>query len=177
MNELSLFSGAGGGLLASKYLLGWRTVCYVEWDKYCQRVLQARIRDGLLDDAPIYGDIRTFDGRSWRGCVDIVTAGFPCQPFSVAGKRQAENDERNMWPDTIRVIREIQPRWCLLENVSGLLATGYIGEIFRDLAESGFDCAWRRLSAAEVGAAHRRDRLWVVANREDEVESIRRGKG
>jgi len=164
MNELSLFTGAGGGILASRYLLGWRTVGYVEWDKYCQRVLRQRIADGLIDDAPIFGDIREFDGTRWRGVVDIVSAGFPCQPFSVAGQRKAENDERNMWPETIRVIREVQPRWCLLENVAGLLATEYVGTIFRELAESGYDCVWRRLSAAEVGAAHRRDRLWIVAH-------------
>lgn len=118
--ELSLFSGAGGGLLGTK-LLGWRPVCYVEKDPYCQRVLQARIRDGYLDDAPIWDDINTFDGRRWRGCVDIVTAGFPCQPFSMAGRRKGDSDERNLWPDTVRVIREVGPRVVLLENVAGLL--------------------------------------------------------
>src|SRR3990172_13273064 len=85
VNELALFAGAGGGLLASKWLLGWRTVCYVEWETYAVEVLKARIRDGWLDDAPIWDDAFTLDGRPWRGCVDIVTAGFPCQPFSIAG--------------------------------------------------------------------------------------------
>ena len=164
MNDLCLFAGAGGGSIASKWLLGWDTVCYVEWDKYCQQVLQARIRDGLLDDAPIWDDVRTFDGRPWRGCVDIVTAGFPCQPFSVAGKRKGADDERNMWPDTIRIIREVRPRYALLENVPGLLISGYFGTVLGDLAASGYDIRWRCLSAAEVGAAHRRDRLWIVAH-------------
>lgn len=166
MNELALFAGAGGGLLATKHLLGWRTVCYVERDAYCSEVLKARIRDGLLDDAPIWDDARTFDGRPWRGCVDIVTAGFPCQPFSVAGQQKAADDERNLWPDTVRILREVRPRWALLENVPGLLAGshGYFGQILRDLAESGFDAGWKVLSAAEVGAPHRRDRLWIVAH-------------
>ena len=140
-------------------------VCYVENADYPVKVLQARIRDGLLDDAPIWGDVRTFDGTPWRGCVDIVTAGFPCQPFSVAGQQQASDDDRNMWPDTIRVIRETRPTWCLLENVPGLLSAshGYYGQILRDLAESGYDARWRVLSAAEVGAPHKRDRLFIVA--------------
>ncbi len=165
MNELALFAGAGGGLLATKWLLGWRTVCYVEYADYPVKVIKARIKDGLLDDAPIWGDVRTFDGKPWRGCVDIITAGFPCQPFSIAGKGKAENDDRNMWPDTIRVIREVRPAWCLLENVTGLLSAshGYYGQILADLAESGYDARWRVLSAAEVGAPHKRDRLWIVA--------------
>jgi DNA (cytosine-5)-methyltransferase 1 len=165
MYELALFAGAGGGLLATKWLLGWRTVCYVENAAYPVEVLKARIRDGLLDDAPIWDDARTFDGRSWRGCVDIVTAGFPCQPFSKAGKMLAGRDERNLWPDTIRIIREVRPEWCLLENVAALLSGshGYFGQVLQDLAESGYDAFWRVLSAGEVGAPHKRDRIWIVA--------------
>jgi DNA (cytosine-5)-methyltransferase 1 len=163
LRELSLFSGAGGGLLAS-LLLGWRTVCYVEHDAYCQRIIQARIRDGLLHDAPIWDDVRTFDGRPWFGSVDIVTAGFPCQPFSSAGDRLAEGDERNMWPDTIRIIKEVRPQWCLLENVSGLLSLPYIRRVFIDLAQSGYDTRWDCLPASIFGAPHQRYRLWIVAH-------------
>jgi DNA (cytosine-5)-methyltransferase 1 len=166
MNELSLFSGAGGGLLGTK-LLRWRCIGYVEWDDYCQQVLAARIKDGFLDEAPIFGDIRTFNDQyagKYRGVVDVVTAGFPCQPFSVAGKRQADADERNMWPATIECIRLVRPRFALLENVSGLLAHDYFGTILGDLAKSGYDCRWRILSAAEVGAPHLRDRVWLVAH-------------
>lgn len=167
MNELCLFAGAGGGSIASKHFHKWRTVCYVEWNGYCQKSLQARIRDGLLDGAPIWDNVKTFDGRPWRGCVDIVTAGFPCQPFSTAGKRAGDNDDRNGWPDTIRIIREVRPRYCLLENVPGLLTFEYFGTILRELAESGYDARWRVLSAAEVGASHKRDRLWIVAYTND----------
>ena len=167
MRELSLFSGAGGGLLGT-HLLGWRPVGYVEWNEYCQRVIAARIREGILPAAPIFGDIHAFNregyAASYQGMVDVVTGGFPCQPFSLAGKRLAADDPRNGWPATIDCIRMVRPEWALLENVSGLLASGYFGTILGELAESGFDCRWRVLSAAEVGAPHKRDRLWIVAH-------------
>jgi len=168
LREVSLFTGAGGGVLASR-LLGWKTVQYVEWDPYCQKVLRTRIKDGALDDAPIHDDVSTFNGTHLRGKVDVVAAGFPCQGFSVAGKQEAQNDERNRWPDTIRVIRDIQPRFAFLENVPGLLASshGYFGTILSDLAESGFHAVWSCVPAAAVGAPHRRDRLWVLAVRSE----------
>ncbi len=163
MNELALFAGAGGGILGG-VLLGWRTVCAVEIDPYCRRVLMQRQNDGVLAPFPIWDDVRTFDGRAWRGRVDVVTAGFPCQPFSLAGQRRGEDDERNLWPETIRCLREIRPRWALLENVPGLLVHEYFGTVLRDLAESGFDARWGVLSAAGCGAPHQRKRLWVVAD-------------
>ncbi len=163
---MSLFTGIGGGLLGTK-LLGWNHIGYVEWDKYCCRVLEQRIRDGILDDAPIWNiDIREFNKRyaeKYRGICDVITAGFPCQPFSVAGKRAGADDERNMWPATIECIRKVRPQYCLLENVPGLLTSGYFGTILGDLAESGYDCRWRCLSAAEMGANHKRNRLWILA--------------
>jgi DNA (cytosine-5)-methyltransferase 1 len=166
MRELSLFSGVGGGLLGS-LLLGWRPVGYVEFDGYCQRVIAQRIRDGILPDAPIFGDIRTFVSEgyaaSYQGMVDVISGGFPCQPFSVAGKRKGADDERNMWPATIATVRAVRPRYCYFENVPGLLNSGYFGRIVADLAESGYSVKWRCLSAAELGANHRRNRLWILA--------------
>ena len=170
MNELGLFAGAGGGLLASKWLLGHTVVAYVEKETYCQEVIQARIKDGFLDDAPIWSDVRTFDGRPWRGVVDCVSAGFPCQPFSVAGKQDGEDDARNCWPDTARIISEVQPEWAFLENVPGLLAVrggdgrSYIGRILGDLCELGYDAEWTVFSAADAGAPHLRKRLWILAH-------------
>jgi len=167
MNELSLFSGAGGGLLGTK-LLGWRSVGYVENNTYCQKILAQRIEDGFLDEAPIFGDIRQFikSGavKKYQGFVEVVTAGFPCQPFSVAGKKKGKDDERNLWPETLAVIRAVRPRYALLENVPGLLNSGYFPEILSSLAEAGFDARWTVLGADDVGAPHRRKRLWILAH-------------
>ena len=170
MNEVSLFTGAGGGLLGT-HLLGWRPIAYVEVEEYCQRVLAQRIKDGILPEAPIYGDIRAFTSEGhaslYRGVADVVTAGFPCQPFSVAGKNLGEDDPRNMWPATVEAIRRIRPRYALLENVPGLLAHPYFGCILGDLAESGYHARWCVLGADDAGANHRRKRLWIWAWRRE----------
>ena len=168
MDYLSLFTGAGGGDLAMQHLLGFRCRGYVEYEPYCQEVIKQRIADGLLDAAPIFGDIRAFVSEgyaeSYQGMADVVTGGFPCQPFSVAGKQLGADDPRNMWPATIEAIRIVRPRYAFLENVPGLLTTRYFGRILGDLAESGFDARWKVVSAAEVGAPHKRDRLWILAD-------------
>jgi DNA (cytosine-5)-methyltransferase 1 len=169
--SLELFAGAGLGILGTHHLLGWRSVGYVEMAGYPCKVLEARIKDGLLSPAPIFQMhtsefIRLGYAAKYRGVANVVTAGFPCQPFSNAGKQQAGNDERNGWPDTLRIIREVQPKWVFLENVTGLLtgSHGYFGTILGELAESGYNAVWRVLSAAEVGAPHKRDRVWIVAH-------------
>ena len=169
MKCLSLFSGAGGGDLAAQHLLGFETVGYVEWDKYCQKILAQRIKDGFLDQAPIFGDIDHFiesrAAQKYQGFVDILTAGFPCQPFSVAGKKRGQDDERNKWPQTIQTIRDVQPRFAFLENVPGLLNSGYFHEVLGSLAEAGYDAKWIVLGADDVRppAPHRRKRLWILA--------------
>jgi len=171
MNELSLFTGSGGGVLATSHLLNWRAVGYVEFNPYCQQVLAQRIKDGVLDNAPIFGDIRSFINEgyadAYQGMVAVISAGFPCQPFSTAGKQRAKDDPRNMWPSTIDVIRRVRPRYCLLENVPGLLSRKhrYFETILKDLAESGYNAKWKVISASEVGAPHKRDRLFIVANK------------
>lgn len=166
MNELSLFTGAGGGVLGSK-LLGWRTIGYVEYEKYCQEIIKQRITDGILDPAPIFGDIRKFISEgyaeSYRGMVDVLSAGFPCQPFSVAGKRVGENDPRNMWPQALKCIRLVRPKFAFLENVPGLLSIGYFGTIIGGLAQAGYNAKWCVLGADDIGANHRRKRLWIFA--------------
>jgi len=173
MRELSLFTGAGGGVWATRWLLGWDCVGYVELNAHCRRVIFQRIRDGMFDPAPIWGDVRSFVDDGWaralRGSVEVVTAGFPCQPFSVAGKRKAVDDERNMWPATADVLRQVRPRWALLENVPGLLAAshGYFGTVLGDLAEIGYDAEWTVLGAKDAGAPHKRDRLWILARLSD----------
>ena len=164
MNELALFAGAGGGILGA-HLLGWRTICAVEKEPYCREVLLRRQRDGVLSLFPIWDDCNTFDGRPWRGLVDVVTAGFPCQPFSIAGKQSAGEDERDGWPATVRILGEVRPRFALLENVPGLLSGshGYFGQVLGGLAALGYDAVWDCFPASAVGAPHRRDRLWVLA--------------
>ena len=130
MNHLSLFTGYGGFDLGLRLAgLPIRTVMYVEWERYPQEILKARIKDkqGTLDDAPIWADISTLDGTQLRGVVDAITAGFPCQPHSVAGKKLGSEDERNLWPDTLRIISEVGPKWVMLENVPGLATSPKFG--------------------------------------------------
>jgi len=160
--EISLFTGAGGGLLGG-HLLGWEPVAFVEYEAYPQKVLKARIADGSLPDVPVFGDVRDFDGTQWKGKVDVLSGGFPCQPFSVAGKRAAVDDPRNMWPETIRVLRECEAPEAFFENVPGLLTGGhgYFGTILKDINEAGYSAVWDCVGGAAVGAPHRRDRLWI----------------
>lgn len=167
MNELSLFTGSGGGLLGS-LLLGWRTIGYVEFNEYCQRVIRQRIIDGILHNAPIFGDIRAFldsgCAELYRGVTDIVTGGFPCQPFSVAGSQLAAADDRNMWPETIAVISIVRPKLVFLENVPGLLSSGCGHTVIKDLQQHGYQVLPPlRLGAAHVGAPHQRNRVWICA--------------
>lgn len=166
MRELSLFTGAGGGLTGTA-LLEWEPVGYVEFNDYCQQVIRQRIEDGAIPRAPIFSDVRAFASEgyaaAYQGMVDVITAGFPCQPFSVSGKRLGEADERNMWPATLAVIRAVRPRYLLLENVPSLLANGYVQRIFGDLAESGFDAKWCVLGGEDVGGVSDGKRLWIVA--------------
>ena len=165
MNHLSLFSGYEGfGLGLRLAGIPIRTVGYVEVDEYCQQLLQARIRDGYLDWAPIIRDIRCADFRPMAGLVDIITAGFPCQPHSFAGKRLGADDERNLWPDTLRTIGEVGPDYVLLENTPGILSNGYAGTVVGQLSEIGYDARWAVVSAADVGAPHRRERWWCLAH-------------
>lgn len=170
MREAALFAGAGGSLLAGK-LLGWTPVVAVEWDAHCQRILKARQRDGMLPSFPIYDDVRTWPASDWRGRVDVITAGFPCQPFSRAGKQRGADDERNMWPATAQSIRDIEPRWVMLENAAELPTSGYFGVILRDLSTLGFVGQWAVLRASETGAPHHRARTWIVAAHPDRIRS------
>jgi DNA (cytosine-5)-methyltransferase 1 len=166
MNELSLFTGAGGGLLGS-ILLGWHPIGYVEWDDYCQRVIAARIKDGILPDAPIFGNIKTFisDGyaASYQGLVDVITGGFPCQDISCAGSGKGLNGERSgLWKEMAEVVRQVKPRYVFVEN-SPMLTIRGLGTVLRDLASMGYDARWGVLSAKDIGADHERKRIWILA--------------
>ncbi len=162
MNELALFAGAGGGILGGK-LLGWRTVCAVEWEPYPASVLCARQNDGFLPPFPIWDDVQTFDGRPWAGIVVVVSGGFTCQDISAAGKGAGIDGERSgMWREMARIIREVRPRYAFVEN-SPMLTSRGLGVVLADLASMGFDARWGVLGAADVGANHQRDRIWIVA--------------
>ena len=163
MNELALFAGAGGGILGG-HLLGWRTVCAVEWEPYPASVLCARQNDGFLPPFPIWDDIQTFDGRPWRGIVDVISGGFPCQDISAAGKGAGIDGERSgMWREMARVVSEVRPRSVFVENSPMLIHRG-IGRVLGDLSSLGYDSKWTVMGAADVGAPHQRDRVWIVAH-------------
>ena len=163
LRELALFAGAGGGILGG-HLLGWRTVCAVEWEPYAAGVLVARQNDGILPPFPIWDDVQTFDGRPWRGLVDVVSGGFPCQDISVAGSGKGIEGERSgMWKHMARIVGEVLPRFVFVENSPLLVGRG-LAVVLGDLAALGYDAQWFRLSASDCGAPHQRDRLWIVAN-------------
>jgi len=162
LNELALFAGAGGGILGG-HLLGWRTVCAVEWEQYPASVLCARQNDGLLPPFPIWDDVQTFRGEPWRGIVDVISGGFPCQDISAAGKGVGIEGERSaMWGEMARIIYEVRPRYVLVEN-SPMLTSRGLGVVLGDLASMGFDAKWGVLGANDIGANHQRDRIWIRA--------------
>ena len=166
MNELALFAGAGGGILGG-HLLGWRTVCAVEWEQYPASVLCARQNDGLLPPFPIWDDVQTFDGKPWRGIVDVVSGGFPCTDISAAGKGAGIDGEASgMWREMARIIHEVRPQYVFVEN-SPMLTSRGLGTVLGDLAGMGFDARWGVLGAADVGANHQRDRIWIKSKRNE----------
>ena len=163
MNELALFAGAGGGILGGK-LLGWRTVCAVEIDPYARRVLLARQADGCLEPFPIWDDVTTFDGHRWRGSVDVVSGGFPCQDISAAGKGAGLDGERSgLWTEMARIVGEVQPAFVWVENSPMLVVRG-IDRVLWDLASLGYDARWGVVSAENAGALHKRERCWILAH-------------
>ena len=165
MNELSLFTGAGGGLLGS-ILLGWQTIGAVEIEEYPCKVIEQRQKDGILSKFPIWQmDIREFNNHIaalYKGKVDVITAGWPCPPWSIAGAQKGESDERNLWPELHKTISIIRPENLLLENVPGILQSSYWGTILSNLAESGYSGRYATLPAYIAGAPQIGKRVWFV---------------
>lgn len=157
MNELALFAGAGGGLLASA-LNGWKTVCAVELDWYSRCVLTQRQNDGLSAFYPIWDDVCTFDGRTWRGIVDVVSGGFPCQAYSTAAA--GRNNADDLWPEMRRIVADVAPRYVFAENV----AKQAIDQAADDLESMGYQARCISLSAKDLGADHIRERYWLLAH-------------
>lgn len=167
---MSLCAGIGGIDLAVRRVFpASRLVCAVEIEAFASAVLAAQMAEGQLDAAPVWSDLKTFDSRAWRGCVDLLTAGFPCQPFSVAGKQRGSEDHRHLWPHVRRAINGARPSFVLLENVPGLLTvrqpdgrTAY--EVVRsELQRLAYRVEAVLVTASEVGAPHKRERLFVLA--------------
>lgn len=175
MNELALFAGAGGGILGG-HLLGWRTICAVEREPYAASVLAARQNDGILEAFPIWDDVCTFDGKPWRGLVDVVSGGFPCQDLSAAGKGAGLDGARSgLWSEMARIVREVRPEFVYVENSPRLVDNG-LDIVLRDLAEMGFDAEWGVLSAGDTGAPHVRERVWILAHNDSQrLQASRKG--
>ena len=164
LNTLDLFSGIGGfarGLEATGF---FNTTCFVEQDPYCQAVLKHH-----WPDVPVLGDIRSVRGPDLPIRPDVICGGFPCQPFSQAGKQRAQDDSRHLWPEMFRLIRECRPTWVVGENVIGLVQLG-LDEVLSDLESEGYATRTFNIPACAVGAPHIRQRLWIVAHADSESE-------
>ena len=162
MKHLGLFEGIGGFSLAARWA-GWETVAWCEWNEFGQKVLRHH-----FPEAEGFGDITKTDFTKYANTIDIITGGFPCQPYSQAGKRKGKEDERHLWPEMLRSIREVQPRWVVGENVFGLINWNggmVFDEVQADLEAAGYEVWPYVLPACAVNAPHRRDRVWFVAYR------------
>jgi len=156
MRLLDLFSGIGGFSYAAETLIGgYETVAFCEMDEFCQKVLKKH-----WPQVPIFDDVRTLDA-SRLGRIDIVTGGYPCQPFSQAGRRQGEEDERHLWPEMLRIIKSCQPRYVLAENVAGHVTMG-LDQVLTDLEDQGYTTRPIIVPACAKNAPHRRDRVWII---------------
>ena len=160
MTHASLFSGIGGFDLAAEWM-GWENVFHCEYDPFCQKVLKHHFPNSKL-----YEDVRTFDATDYAGRIDLLSGGFPCQPFSNAGLKQGTEDERHLWPSMLRIIREVSPKYVVGENVRGLLnwSGGLVFEqVCIDLEDAGYEVTPYLLPASAKNAPHRRDRIWFIA--------------
>jgi len=174
LHELSLFAGAGGGILSGK-LLGWRTVCAVELDPYAASVLVARQNDGILPPFPIWDDVCTFDGKPWKGIVDVVSGGFPCQDISICGKGAGLDGARSgLWKEMRRIISEVQPRFVFVENSPMLTIRGGGARVIGDLASMGYMGRNCCLGGFSVNGCSNGERMWIFAVKADgtRLESV-----
>ena len=165
VTHISLCAGYGGIDLGLKRAIpSLRTVAFSEIEAFACANLVAKMEAGCLDPAPIWTDVKTFPWASFRGKVDILSGGYPCQPFSAAGKRLGKDDPRHLWPWIADGIRVLQPALCFFENVEGHISLG-LRDVIGELEESGYRTTWGLFSAAEVGAPHQRKRVFILAHR------------
>jgi len=172
ITHVGLCAGYGGIELGLKRVLPTlRTVALCEIEAFAIANLVAKMEAGLMDAAPVWTDLKTFPWESFRDRVDVLTGGYPCQPFSAAGKRLGTEDERHLWPHIAKGIAILKPRVCLFENVEGHITLG-LSTVVSDLEEMGYKVSWGIFSAAECGAPHQRKRVWVMAH--DQSERVQR---
>jgi DNA (cytosine-5)-methyltransferase 1 len=164
--HLSICSGIGAIDLGLQSALGVKSVGYIERDAFAAALLVARMEEQTMDVAPIWDDLTSFDSTAWSGCVDIISAGIPCQPFSYAGKHAGTEDERWLWPDIHRINQDCRASQIFIENTPGLIKRG-LYEILHDLAEMGYSAEWGLFNASDSQAPHKRQRLFLLAHRED----------
>jgi DNA (cytosine-5)-methyltransferase 1 len=166
-NIISFCTGYGGIELGLRRAgVDVRVVCNVEIEAFVQANLVAKIEEGRMDDAPIYSDLKTFPARIFRGKIHGLIGGYPCQPFSSAGKRKGEDDPRHLWPYIRKHVRAIRPVWCFFENVRGHTTMG-LWRVLSDLEEDGYRTEWGLFSAEETGAPHQRIRCFILAKLPD----------
>lgn len=158
MKHGSLFSGIGGFDLAAQWA-GWDNMFQVEIDPFCRKVLKKN-----FPNVAKYEDIKEFDGKKYANTIDVISGGFPCQPFSIAGKQRGKKDDRYIWPEMLRVISAIRPNWVIGENVTGIINME-LDQVLSDLENTGYTCQSFIIPACAKNAPHRRDRVWIVANR------------
>jgi len=171
---LALCAGVGGLERGIESIIPQsRTVCYVEGETYPASVLASKMEAGSLPKALIWSNVRTFDGKAWRGKVSILSGGFPCQPYSKAGKQLADKDPRDLWPDFARIIGEVRPKFIFLENVANVVKWA-LPTVLEDLSEMGYDAAWCVVAASDVGAPHKRSRWFLFAHSNDASEYVMR---
>ena len=169
MRVLDLFSGIGGFSLGLE-AAGMETAAFCEREPFCQAVLRKH-----WPNTPIHSDITELDGYEYRGTVQLVCGGFPCQPFSVAGQQRGAEDDRALWPQMLRVICEVQPTWVIGENVTGIIAME-LDTVLSDLEREGYACQTFVIPACAVDAQHRRDRVWIVAMADSYSKRAQRGE-
>ena len=161
LRVLDLFSGIGGFSLGLERTGGFETVAFCEIEEFPRRVLAKH-----WPEVPCHNDIRKLTGADIDGPIDVICGGYPCQPFSTAGKRQGKEDDRHLWPEFSRLVDELRPDWVIGENVAGHISMG-IDDVLSDLERQGYTCRTFILPACAVGASHRRDRVWTVAHSND----------
>jgi DNA (cytosine-5)-methyltransferase 1 len=166
--HLALFNGIGGFQLAADWM-GWENVAHVEINDWCNKVVKQH-----FPNSKCYTDIKNFDGKQYANKIDIISGGFPCQPFSVSGKRKGDSDDRFLWPENLRVIREIQPFAYVGENVPGIISMA-LDQVLNDLENEGYTCQTFIIPASGVGAWHKRERIWIVAyNSNARIENLQK---